>query len=197
MDLSNLKPAVDKARVEEIVDAAIDLPLNEPETEVKLEGSSGELTDVFARTITDKEEIAKIEAKKKINNILIDAVTRQTAQIRLEACENDVTIDSVYNTRLQELMKNEDLDERGFNLAKTVLDNAFKVARNMGVPDKEDTDTIFLLAKVATGELNAREQIEYTKLRPVERRERISDKVKSKRRVKSKEARKARRKGRK
>lgn len=169
-------------------DKYIDLPLV---------GDADSPSEIKAKLITDPAEIAKQESKYHIRNILIDAVTRQTAQMRLEACENDVTLESVYNVRLETLMKNDKLDKTGFELAKTVLDNSLKVALSMGIPSKDDTDTIFLLAQVATGELNSREQINKIKAMRASKRKCISDDEKSKRRAKAKSAKCARRKQRK
>lgn len=197
MDLSNLNPAVGSSDTKTVEkenneQANINIPLSEEATPI-------EGTDLTARVITDEEEIKKIEANKNLKNIMIDAVTRTTAQMRLEACENDVTLDSVYNTRLETTMANDKLDEKGFELAKQVLDSAFGVAKELGVPDKDDTETIFLLAKVATGEMNPREEMDAVKLKAsnLKRPSMISKKERSKRRQKNKAAKKARRKGRK
>jgi len=192
MDLSNLNPALEDKDSDVEVEEKIELPLtDEPQP---VEG-----TDLTARVVTDKDEIEKIQAEKAVNNIMIDAVTRTVAQLRLEACENDVTFDAVYNNRLQSIMDNDKLDENGFKLAKQVLDSAIDVAKELGAPDKEDTQTIFLLAKVATGEFNPREEMEAVKLSKMASKSprKISKKELDKKRKKNKAARKARRKGRK
>lgn len=175
MDLSNLDPAIKKN---------VAIPL------VDKEG-------ITARLVEKPEAVIKKENEEKIQNIFIDATTRATAQIRLEACENGVTIDAVYNERLHTLISNEALDKRAFETAKAILDQAHLVAKEMGVPDKEDADTIFLLSKVATGELNAREHI--AEVRAVHKKNAasgLSPKDRKKRKKKNKEARAKRRKSR-
>lgn len=196
MDLSNLNPAVKKpdttiesdnviAHSESIENTTIS---NNTEIKDQLKG----------RVITDPEEIAAIEAKKKQMHLIVDAATRVAAQMRLEACENDVTMDAVYNERLVTLMADKTLDENGFKFAKLVLDGAFKVAKDLGVPNKEDAATILLLAKTATGEFNPREELEGARIITSKKsrstltlKERIVKKKKSKQ---SKQSRKTNRK---
>lgn len=194
MDLKNLEPGIKdnpKETPDEEVEETIDIPLAEESKDEK----KGEIT---SRIITDEEEIKKIEQEKKVTNVMVDASTRTCAAMRLEACENDVTIDAVYNQRLETLMQNTDLDEKGFNLSKHVLDNAFQVAKELGVPDKEDTDTIFLLSQVVEGKFNPRERLQAVRAaRKRKPSSTLTEKQKKERRRKNKAARKARKKNRK
>lgn len=206
MDFSKLEPGLkhieskddksNKEQVEELIDESlnpkdfsdtIDLPLADDET-----------TEVKASVVTDPEKIKELDAKSQMKDVMVDAITKTSAQMRLEACENGVSIDSVYNTRIETLMNSEDLDEDAYKVAKIVVDNAYKVAKECGVPDKDDTDTIFALAQVATGDFNPREEIAAVKARQAAMlKSKITSKEKSKRRKKNKMAKKARKQGRK